>query len=138
MAHETAFHELTVQPVRAADRDDYRQSAPVTGGMNRRLPTGGEAYGTPRNASTGSRWRPSRCSIVPETAPYLVCTIRELVDFLSASFSSMLLLPGPPLLGLLPLPLLLLLLLLLPDPAEFMGATSETCSLKRRFVRQVE
>uniref|UniRef100_A0A182KJ41 Uncharacterized protein n=1 Tax=Anopheles christyi TaxID=43041 RepID=A0A182KJ41_9DIPT len=59
----------------------------------------------PRNASTGSRWRPSRCSIVPETAPYLVCTIRELVDFLSVSFSSMLLLP-PPLLELL-LPLLL-------------------------------
>lgn len=53
------------------------QSAAVTGGMNLSDPVGGEAYGIPLNTSTGSKFRPSKCTIVPDTAPYFVWTIRD-------------------------------------------------------------
>lgn len=52
-------------------------SAPVTGGINRSEPTGGDAYGMPRNDSTGSKCLPSKCIITPDTAPYFVCTMRD-------------------------------------------------------------
>jgi len=51
-------------------------SEPVTGGMNRSEPTGGEAYGTPRNTSTASNRRLSGVTITPLTSPYLVRTTR--------------------------------------------------------------
>lgn len=55
------------------------QSAAVTGGMNLKDPVGGEAYGIPLKISTGSKFRPSKCKIVPETAPYFVCTILDVI-----------------------------------------------------------
>lgn len=51
-------------------------SEPVTGGINRSEPTGGEAYGTPRNTSTASSRRLSGVTITPLTSPYLVRTTR--------------------------------------------------------------
>lgn len=53
------------------------QRAPVTGGMNRNEPIGGDAYGIPLNASTGSKCRPSKCTITPDNEPYFVCTTRD-------------------------------------------------------------
>lgn len=57
------------------------QCVGVPGGMKRMAPVGAEAYGTPRNTSTG--WRlcrrpPSGLTIEPFRAPYLVVTVREL------------------------------------------------------------
>lgn len=54
---------------------DHR--APVTGGIKRSDPIGGDAYGIPLNASTGSKWRPSKFTITPDTEPYFVCTTRD-------------------------------------------------------------
>ncbi|KAI9580757.1 hypothetical protein GQX74_013258 [Glossina fuscipes] len=51
--------------------------AAETGGIKRKLPTGGEAYGIPRYASTGSKWRPSNCTITPDKAPLRVCIMRD-------------------------------------------------------------
>lgn len=48
-----------------------------TGGINLKLPTGGDAYGMPRYASTGSKWRPSNCTITPDKAPLRVWIIRD-------------------------------------------------------------
>lgn len=53
------------------------QRAAVTGGINLSDPVGGDAYGIPLKTSTGSKLRPSKCTIVPETAPYFVCTILD-------------------------------------------------------------
>lgn len=77
-------------------------SAPVTGGINRNEPIGGDAYGMPLNASTGSKCLPSKCTITPDTGPYFVVTTRDDNCTVSA--------PMPPKLFIL---LLLLLLLLL-------------------------
>lgn len=52
-------------------------SAPVTGGINRRLPRGGLAYGIPRNTSTGSKCLESRVTMTPLTSPYFVRTVLE-------------------------------------------------------------
>jgi len=54
-------------------------NAPVTGGINLSDPIGGEAYGIPLNTSTAPRFRFkfSNCTIVPDTAPYFVCTILD-------------------------------------------------------------
>lgn len=79
------------------------QRAPVTGGMKRNEPVGGDAYGIPLKASTGSKCRPSKCTMTPDTDPYLVWTTRDDNCTVSA--------PMPP--KLLFLLLLLLLLLLL-------------------------
>lgn len=107
-------------------------NAPVTGGMKRNDPIGGDAYGMPLNASTGSKCRPSKCTITPDTEPYFVCTTRDdnctvsapmppklvillllllLLLLLAAAFD---VLPLSPLLLLIPLFMLLVLLLLLP------------------------
>lgn len=51
--------------------------AAETGGINLRLPTGGEAYGMPRYASTGSKCLPSNCTITPDKAPLRVWIIRD-------------------------------------------------------------
>uniref|UniRef100_A0A1A9W1F0 Uncharacterized protein n=1 Tax=Glossina brevipalpis TaxID=37001 RepID=A0A1A9W1F0_9MUSC len=51
--------------------------AAETGGIKRKLPTGGEAYGIPRYASTGSKWRPSNCTITPDKAPLRVWIMRD-------------------------------------------------------------
>ncbi|KNC21489.1 hypothetical protein FF38_00590 [Lucilia cuprina] len=51
--------------------------AAETGGINLKLPTGGDAYGIPRYASTGSKWRPSNCTITPDKAPLRVWIIRD-------------------------------------------------------------
>ena len=45
-----------------------------TGGMNRSLPTGGLAYGSPRKASTGPSPGPSGTRTIPCTRPCRVCT----------------------------------------------------------------
>ena len=59
------------------------QGATVTGGMNRRLPSGGVAKGMPRKVATGWRlsagwWR------TPCTGPYLVATFLKTETSLSA------------------------------------------------------
>lgn len=48
------------------------------GGMYRLSPTGGAAYGTPLNTSTGSRCFELSSSIIPRIEPDLVSTILEL------------------------------------------------------------
>jgi hypothetical protein len=53
-------------------------NAPVTGGINLRLPVGGDAYGIPRNTSTGSKCLLSNVTITPLTSPYFVLTVLEL------------------------------------------------------------
>lgn len=52
-------------------------NAPVTGGIKRNEPIGGDAYGMPRNASTGSKCLPSKWTMTPDTEPYLVWTMRD-------------------------------------------------------------
>lgn len=47
--------------------------------MNLNDPVGGDAYGIPLNTSTGSKFRPSKCTIVPDTAPYFVWTILDVI-----------------------------------------------------------
>lgn len=55
-----------------------------------RLPSGGVAYGTPRNASTGGVER----ATMPRSAPYLVRTVLRLYLMLGAAFG-----PLPPVLN---------------------------------------
>ena len=52
--------------------------------MKRNEPTGGDAYGTPRNTSTPSRCR-SRVTITPDSSPYFVLTILELSSALAVA-----------------------------------------------------
>jgi len=56
--------------------------APLTGGMKRRLPTGGAAYGMPLYTSTAPRKRSRTFGVtmVPMMSPYLVCTTRVIGD----------------------------------------------------------
>lgn len=70
----------------------------VTGGINRREPVGGLAYGIPLNASTGSKWRPSKWIMVPDSWPYFVCTTLD-VSWAWSLYASSWLPPSPPEIG---------------------------------------
>lgn len=67
---------LILSPYLSAFRTPAHVAAD-TGGIKRSDPVGGEAYGTPLNTSTGSKLRASNCTIVPDTAPFFVWTIRD-------------------------------------------------------------
>lgn len=54
------------------------QGVKFCGSSKRKLPTGGAAYGTDRNASTGSKCLEFNSNITPRIAPVFVSTIREL------------------------------------------------------------